>query len=65
MAYCDMITGEGQVYTVGMIGKHRIVATKLARIGMKTDAMIAAGNTITRLLGKRLRNCYVTHRFYS
>jgi len=43
--------GEGTVYTIGSIGRHRIVTTKLSRIGYGEDAKTAAGNTVTRLLG--------------
>ncbi|ELU18921.1 hypothetical protein CAPTEDRAFT_210402 [Capitella teleta] len=43
--------GEGQVYTVGMIGKQRVVCTKLARLGHKGNSWVAAGNVVTRLLG--------------
>nr|XP_027200763.1 uncharacterized protein LOC113794821 [Dermatophagoides pteronyssinus] len=46
--------GEGdsnQVYTLGNIGQHRVVATKLPAVGNSRSAMIAAGNTTTRLLG--------------
>ncbi|XP_015789934.1 uncharacterized protein LOC107366807 isoform X4 [Tetranychus urticae] len=43
--------GESNVYTLGTIGKHRVVSTKLPTIGTTRGAMIAAGNTTTRLLG--------------
>jgi nucleoside phosphorylase len=43
--------GEGQVYTIGKIGKHRVVSTKLSRIGRDAGATTATGNTVTRLLG--------------
>ncbi|XP_022657328.1 uncharacterized protein LOC111265973 isoform X2 [Varroa jacobsoni] len=43
--------GESNVYTLGNIGRHRVVATKLPAIGHQRGAMIAAGNTTTRLLG--------------
>jgi nucleoside phosphorylase len=39
------------VYTLGNIGAHRIVSTKLPSIGSTREALIAAGNTCTRLLG--------------
>ena len=45
-------SGEGQVYTVGKIGPHKTVSTKLSRIGHGQGAMVAAGNTVTRLLGE-------------
>lgn len=44
--------GESNVYTLGNIGQHRVVATKLPAVGNSRSAMIAAGNTTTRLLGK-------------
>ncbi|XP_053211740.1 uncharacterized protein LOC128395350 isoform X1 [Panonychus citri] len=43
--------GESNVYTLGTIGKHRVVSTKLPTIGTTRGDMIAAGNTTTRLLG--------------
>ncbi|UXI18615.1 COP9 signalosome complex subunit 5-like [Sarcoptes scabiei] len=43
--------GESNVYTLGNIGPHRVVATKLPAVGNTRSAMIAAGNTTTRLLG--------------
>ncbi|XP_013384796.1 uncharacterized protein LOC106154834 [Lingula anatina] len=43
--------GESLVYTVGMIGPHKVVSTKLARVGSGKGAMISAGNVITRLSG--------------
>jgi hypothetical protein len=39
------------VYTLGNIGVHRVVCTKLPTVGHTRNAMIAAGNTTTRLLG--------------
>lgn len=45
-------TGESNVYTLGNIGGHRIVSTKLPSVGHTREAMTAAGNTTTRLLGK-------------
>lgn len=44
--------GESQVYTTGRIGKHRVVSTKLPCIPGDVEASnIAAGNSVTRLLG--------------
>lgn len=43
--------GESNVYTLGNIGAHRIVSTKLPSVGSTREASIAAGNTCTRLLG--------------
>ncbi|XP_054161457.1 uncharacterized protein LOC128959513 isoform X4 [Oppia nitens] len=43
--------GESNVYTLGNIGNHRVVSTKLPAVGHSRAAMIAAGNTTTRLLG--------------
>lgn len=45
------IKGESNVYTLGNIGAHRIVSTKLPSVGSTREAMTAAGNTTTRLLG--------------
>ncbi|XP_025834975.1 uncharacterized protein LOC108733669 [Agrilus planipennis] len=43
--------GESNVYTLGNIGAHRVVCTKLPTVGHTREAMTAAGNTTTRLLG--------------
>lgn len=43
--------GESNVYTLGTIGSHRVVTTKLPKVGHTREAVIAAGNTTTRLLG--------------
>ncbi|XP_054279456.1 uncharacterized protein LOC128997788 [Macrosteles quadrilineatus] len=43
--------GESNVYTLGTMGAHRIVCTKLPTVGHTREAMTAAGNTTTRLLG--------------
>lgn len=43
--------GESNVYTLGNIGAHRVVSTKLPAVGHTRGAVIAAGNTTTRLLG--------------
>lgn len=46
-----IILGESNVYTLGNIGAHRIVSTKLPSVGSTREAMTATGNTTTRLLG--------------
>ncbi|XP_055948172.1 uncharacterized protein LOC129981370 isoform X3 [Argiope bruennichi] len=51
--------GESNVYTLGNIGPHRVVSTKLPATGMARGAMIAAGSTTTRLLGSFPRVDYV------
>ncbi|XP_048479237.1 uncharacterized protein LOC105384482 isoform X2 [Plutella xylostella] len=43
--------GESNVYTLGTIGAHRVVSTKLPSVGRSREATTAAGNTTTRLLG--------------
>ncbi|XP_053603563.1 uncharacterized protein LOC128671256 isoform X2 [Plodia interpunctella] len=43
--------GESNVYSLGTIGAHRVVTTKLPSVGRTREAMTAAGNTTTRLLG--------------
>ncbi|KAJ8955106.1 hypothetical protein NQ314_006989 [Rhamnusium bicolor] len=45
------LESESNVYTLGNIGAHRIVCTKLPSVGHTREAMTAAGNTTTRLLG--------------
>ncbi|XP_055713960.1 uncharacterized protein LOC129808205 isoform X3 [Phlebotomus papatasi] len=51
--------GESNVYTLGNIGAHRIVSTKLPRVGSSREAMTATGNTTTRLLGTFQKVDYV------
>ncbi|KAG5684642.1 hypothetical protein PVAND_013862 [Polypedilum vanderplanki] len=51
--------GESNVYTLGNIGAHRIVSTKLPSVGSSREASIAAGNTCTRLLGTFQKVDYV------
>ncbi|XP_032679388.1 uncharacterized protein LOC116847921 isoform X3 [Odontomachus brunneus] len=52
--------GESNVYTLGNIGAHRIVCTKLPTVGPTRVAMsTAAGNTTTRLLGTFQKVDYV------
>uniref|UniRef100_A0A914CK19 Nucleoside phosphorylase domain-containing protein n=1 Tax=Acrobeloides nanus TaxID=290746 RepID=A0A914CK19_9BILA len=43
--------GDSNVYTIGEIGNHRVVATKLAIIGDSREATTSAGSITTRLLG--------------
>uniref|UniRef100_A0A915CR44 Nucleoside phosphorylase domain-containing protein n=1 Tax=Ditylenchus dipsaci TaxID=166011 RepID=A0A915CR44_9BILA len=43
--------GDSNVYTIGYIGEHRVVATKLAMIGDSREAITSAGSITTRLLG--------------
>lgn len=45
-------SSEANVYTLGEIGHRKVVSTKLPAVGARRAAMIAAGNTTTRLLGK-------------
>jgi len=42
---------EAHVYTLGYIGEHRVVSTKLPQIGRNRGAQISAGNNTTRLMG--------------
>ena len=50
-------SGEANVYTLGDVGAHRVVTTKLPMASgssggsFKQDALIATGSTTTRLLG--------------
>ena len=48
----SVFLGEGQVYTIGNIGHHKVVSTKLSRNGYEQGAVTSAGNTVTRMLGK-------------
>lgn len=43
--------GESKVYTIGYIGKHKVVTTKLPMLGRQREAQIASGSTTTQLLG--------------
>uniref|UniRef100_A0A1I8HXR8 Reverse transcriptase domain-containing protein n=1 Tax=Macrostomum lignano TaxID=282301 RepID=A0A1I8HXR8_9PLAT len=43
--------GDSHVYTIGYIGAHKCVSTKLPAVGRDRRAKIASGNTTTRLLG--------------
>jgi len=43
--------GESNVYTIGTIGQHHVVSTKLPLIGRSRTAQISTGSTTTRLLG--------------
>lgn len=43
--------GESNAYTIGFIGDHKVVSTKLPMIGHGRAAQISSGNTTTRLLG--------------
>ncbi len=46
-----IVSGEANVYTLGDVGSHRVVTTKLPMTGSTRDALIATGSTTTRLLG--------------
>ena len=46
--------GETQAYTIGDIGGHRCVVTKLPMTGHSREASIASGSSTTRLLGRTL-----------
>lgn len=56
---CWPHTGESNVYTLGNIGAHRIVSTKLPAVGSTRESMTASGNTTTRLLGTFQKVDYV------
>ncbi|VDP49847.1 unnamed protein product [Soboliphyme baturini] len=43
--------GESNIYTLGNIGDHVVVSTKLSAVGSSRSAMISAGSITTRLLG--------------
>lgn len=51
--------GESNVYTLGNIGAHRIVSTKLPAVGNTRESTTASGNTTTRLLGTFQKVDYV------
>ena len=48
---CFIFSGESNAYTIGYIGEHKCVSTKLPMIGHDRSAQISSGNTTTRLLG--------------
>ncbi|XP_064643977.1 uncharacterized protein LOC135497910 isoform X3 [Lineus longissimus] len=43
--------GESNLYTIGSIGNHKVISTKLPMLGRQRTAQISSGNTTTRLLG--------------
>ncbi|KAH8851453.1 Expressed conserved protein, partial [Schistosoma japonicum] len=43
--------GESHVYTIGNIGPHRVISTKLPMVGRELQAKISSGSITTRLLG--------------
>ncbi|CAJ0941339.1 unnamed protein product, partial [Mesorhabditis belari] len=43
--------GDSNAYTIGTIGRHRVVATKLAVVGDSREATTSSGSITTRLLG--------------
>ncbi|CAD5219609.1 unnamed protein product [Bursaphelenchus xylophilus] len=45
------LNGDSNVYTIGNIGPHRVVVTKLPIIGDSREATISSGSVTTRLLG--------------
>lgn len=57
--HISLLSGESNVYTLGNIGAHRIVSTKLPSVGNTRESMTAAGNTTTRLLGTFQKVDYV------
>ncbi|MCP6769414.1 hypothetical protein NL529_31665, partial [Klebsiella pneumoniae] len=42
---------ESNVYTIGVIGGHRVVTTKLPMVGRERAAKISSANQTTRLCG--------------
>lgn len=53
-----IVLGESNVYTIGFIGPHKVISTKLPAIGRQMAAQISSGNTTTRLLG-RLKRLFI------
>lgn len=45
--------GESHVYTIGYIGRQKVVSTKLPMVGRELAAKISSGNTTTRLFGEK------------
>ncbi|CAL8071925.1 unnamed protein product [Calicophoron daubneyi] len=43
--------GESNVYTIGSIGRHRVISTKLPMVGRELQAKISSASITTRLLG--------------
>ncbi|CAH8474789.1 unnamed protein product [Schistosoma haematobium] len=43
--------GESHVYTIGNIGPHKVISTKLPMVGRELQAKISSGSITTRLLG--------------
>ena len=44
--------GEGQIYTVGMMDRHRVLSTKLPVIPGKTKSSKAIVNAIAKMFGE-------------
>ena len=59
------VSGESNVYTVGYIGEHKVVSTKLPQIGYHRAAQISSGNTTTRLLGMIIMQLDFTNIVFS
>jgi len=60
-----LLLGESNVYTIGYIGQHKVVSTKLPAVGRQMAAQISSGNTTTRLLGMfsgHYQTCTLAHR---
>lgn len=49
--FISVSQGESNVYTIGVIGNHHVVSTKLPLIGRSRTAQISIGSTTTRLFG--------------
>lgn len=45
------LNGDSNVYTIGDIGPHRVVVTKLSMLGDSRQATTSSGSITTRLLG--------------
>ena len=48
---CCVVFAAAYVYTIGDIGEHRVVSTKLPQIGRDMSSQISSGSNVTRLLG--------------
>lgn len=49
--FLSNILGESHVYTIGNIGPHKVISTKLPMVGRELQAKISSGSITTRLLG--------------
>jgi hypothetical protein len=58
-AFLNLFLGESNVYTLGNIGYHRVVSTKLPSVGSTREASIAG----KPMINSRMKFLLNTHMF--